>query len=107
MKPDPASTTLDAFCDAVDWSSTNKRLVETMTGALDVYGDRAAVLALLSKLSVPPSGESNRTGQMDLFGMMSTVRRLTMLQANYQVFPLPKTKSDSGMGEGSSVWFAP
>lgn len=65
---------LDAFCDAVDWSSTNKRVVESLTkaGALDVYGHRAAVLAGLEQAvaAAQKRQKAAARGQMDLFGMM-------------------------------------
>ncbi|MDQ4100179.1 MAG: DNA polymerase III subunit alpha [Chloroflexota bacterium] len=40
---------LTAFCDLVDWKVVSKRVVEALTraGALDAFGERAAVLAAL------------------------------------------------------------
>lgn len=68
--------TLDAFCDAVDWSSTNKRVIESLTkaGALDVYGDRAAVLAGLEQAvgAAQKRQKAAARGQMDLFGLMDS-----------------------------------
>ncbi|HEV2072611.1 MAG TPA: DNA polymerase III subunit alpha [Thermomicrobiales bacterium] len=65
---------LDAFCDAVDWSSTNKRVIESLTkaGALDVYGHRAAVLAGLEQAAAAAQKRQKAAarGQMDLFGLM-------------------------------------
>lgn len=67
--------TLDAFCDAVDWASTNKRVVESLTkaGALDVFGHRAAVLAGLEQAigAAQSRQKAAARGQMDLFGMMA------------------------------------
>ncbi len=67
--------TLDAFCDAVDWSTTNKRVVESLTkaGALDVFGHRAAVLAGLEQAigAAQKRQKAAARGQMDLFGMMA------------------------------------
>ncbi len=67
--------TLDAFCDAVDWSTTNKRVVESLTkaGALDVFGHRAAVLAGLEQAigAAQKRQKAAARGQMDLFGMMT------------------------------------
>jgi DNA polymerase-3 subunit alpha len=65
---------LDAFCDAVDWSSTNRRVIESLTkaGALDVYGHRAAVLAALEQAAAAAQKRQKAAarGQMDLFGLM-------------------------------------
>jgi DNA polymerase III subunit alpha len=70
-----AFSTLDAFCDAVDWSSTNKRVVESLTkaGALDTFGERAAVLAGLERCvaSAQQRQKAAARGQMDLFGMVA------------------------------------
>lgn len=67
--------TLDAFCDAIDWTTTNKRVVEALakTGALDGYGHRAAVLAGLEQLigGAQKRQKAAARGQMDLFGMMT------------------------------------
>lgn len=67
--------TLDAFCDAVDWKSTNKRVVESLTkaGALDCFGHRAQVLAGLEQAigSAQKRQKAAARGQMDLFGMMN------------------------------------
>ena len=65
---------LEAFCDAVDWSSTNKRVVESLTkaGALDVFGDRAAVLAGLERCvsAAQQRQKAAARGQIGLFGMI-------------------------------------
>jgi DNA polymerase III subunit alpha len=72
-----AFSNLDAFCDSVDWSSTSKRVVESLTkaGALDVFGERAAVLAGLER-SVGAAQQRQKAaarGQMDLFGMVMEI----------------------------------
>jgi DNA polymerase III subunit alpha len=68
-------SSLDAFCDAVNWSSTNKRVVESLTkaGALDGFGHRAAVLAGLEQAigAAQKRQKAAARGQMDLFGMMT------------------------------------
>jgi DNA polymerase-3 subunit alpha len=67
-------SSLDGFCDAVDWSNTNKRVVESLTkaGALDCFGHRAAVLAGLEQAigAAQKRQKAAARGQMDLFGMM-------------------------------------
>jgi DNA polymerase-3 subunit alpha len=67
--------TLDAFCDAVDWSSTSKRVVESLTkaGALDSFGHRAAVLAGLDQAvgAAQKRQKAAARGQMDIFGLMT------------------------------------
>jgi DNA polymerase-3 subunit alpha len=59
----------------VDWSSTNKRVVESLTkaGALDGFGHRAAVLEALEQAigSAQKRQKAAARGQMDLFGMMT------------------------------------
>src|SRR5690606_22991444 len=66
---------LDAFCDAVEWASTNKRVVESLTkaGALDCFGHRAAVLEGLEQAigAAQKRQKAAARGQMDLFGMMT------------------------------------
>jgi len=66
---------LEGFCASIDWSSVTKRVAESLgkSGALDSFGERAAVLASLDSLI----GASQRRqkaaarGQMDLFGGLS------------------------------------
>lgn len=66
---------LDAFCDAVDWSMTNKRVVESLTkaGALDCFGHRAGVIAGLENAigAAQKRQKAAARGQMDLFGLMT------------------------------------
>lgn len=66
---------LDAFCDAVNWSNTSKRVVESLTkaGALDCFGHRAAVLAGLEQAigAAQKRQKAAARGQMDLFGLMT------------------------------------
>ncbi|HWV25125.1 MAG TPA: DNA polymerase III subunit alpha [Thermomicrobiales bacterium] len=66
---------LDAFCDAVDWSGTNKRVIESLAkaGALDAFGHRAQVIAGLDQAvgAAQKRQKAAARGQMDLFGMMS------------------------------------
>src|SRR5699024_8320673 len=66
--------TLDDFCDAVDWSSTNKRVIESLVkaGALDGFGHRARVLAGLDQAvgAAQKRQKAAARGQMDLFGAM-------------------------------------
>jgi DNA polymerase-3 subunit alpha len=67
---------LDDFCDAVDWSSTNKRVVESLTkaGALDCFGHRASVLEGLEQAigAAQKRQKAAARGQMDLFGMLNS-----------------------------------
>lgn len=68
-------STLDAFADAVDWASTNKRMVESLVkaGALDEFGERAAVLSALESAAGAAQKRQRAAarGQMDMFGMMT------------------------------------
>ncbi|MEJ7900223.1 MAG: DNA polymerase III subunit alpha, partial [Thermomicrobiales bacterium] len=65
-------SSLEAFCDAVDWSAVNKRVAECLakTGALDGFGERAAILASLEPLigAAQQRQKAAARGQMDLFG---------------------------------------
>ncbi len=66
--------TLDAFCDAIDWSSGNKRLIEALVkaGVMDEYGHRAQVLVALEPLaaSAQKRQKARSRGQMDMFGQL-------------------------------------
>ncbi|MGB3330112.1 MAG: DNA polymerase III subunit alpha, partial [Thermomicrobiales bacterium] len=69
---DATFTTLEDFCDAVDWSAVNKRVVESMAkaGVFDSMGERAAVIAGL-EASIGAAQQRQKAaarGQMDLFG---------------------------------------
>ncbi|HVL26006.1 MAG TPA: DNA polymerase III subunit alpha [Thermomicrobiales bacterium] len=70
-----AFASLDGFCDAVDWASTNKRVVESLSkaGALDAFGERAAVLAGLERAvgAAQQRQKAAARGQMDLFGLVA------------------------------------
>jgi DNA polymerase III subunit alpha len=63
---------LEAFCDAVDWSSVNKRVPECLAkaGAMSSFGTRSAVLAALEGLiaAAQQRQKAAAKGQMDLFG---------------------------------------
>jgi len=72
-QPDGKFASLDMFCDAVDWTSVNKRVVESFAkvGVFEAFGERAAVLAGL-EASVSAAQQRQKAaarGQMDLFGM--------------------------------------
>ncbi|MGN6031122.1 MAG: DNA polymerase III subunit alpha [Thermomicrobiales bacterium] len=71
-QPNGRFATLEDFCDAVDWSSVNKRVVESMAkaGVFDSMGERAAVIAALEG-SIGAAQQRQKAaarGQMDLFG---------------------------------------
>jgi DNA polymerase-3 subunit alpha len=72
--PEGQFATLEAFCDAVDWSVVNKRVAESLAkgGALDSFGERASVLASLDSLisAAQHRQKASARGQMDLFGAM-------------------------------------
>lgn len=64
---------LESFCDAVDWSGVNKRVVESFAkaGVFDSFGERAAVLAGLETAvgAAQQRQKAAARGQMDLFAM--------------------------------------
>ncbi len=66
-----AFRSLDAFCESVDWSSMNRRAVESLAkaGALDVFGSRSAVLAALDGAIARGQRRQKATsrGQIGLF----------------------------------------
>lgn len=66
--------TLDAFCDAMDWSSGNKKMIESLVkaGVLDEYGHRAQVLVGMEQLaaSAQKRQRARAKGQMDMFGQL-------------------------------------
>ncbi len=63
---------LSAVCDAIDWSTANRRALEALAkaGALDELGDRGGVLAALDGAIAAAQKRQRATakGQMDLFG---------------------------------------
>lgn len=66
--------TLDAFCDSIDWSSGNKKMIESLVkaGVLDEYGHRAQVLLGMEQLASSSQKRQKATsrGQMDMFGQL-------------------------------------
>lgn len=71
-QPDRQFETFDAFCEGVNWSKVGKRVAENLTkvGALEPFGERAAVLkALESGIGAAQQRQKAADrGQMDLFG---------------------------------------
>ncbi len=89
---------LEHFCEAVDWSTVTKRVVECLAraGAFDSFGDRSAVIAAVD--SAVASGQRRQKaasrGQIGLFDMLAgsqaaTVRTAQPLPA---VSPRPSTE---------------
>ena len=66
--------TLDAVCDAIDWSTGNKKMIESLVkaGVLDEYGHRAQVLVGMEQLasSAQKRQRARSRGQMDMFGAL-------------------------------------
>lgn len=74
-QPDRQFAHLTAFCEAVSWSKVGKRVAETLVkvGALETYGERAAVLKGL-EASISNASQRQKAadrGQMDMFGMVA------------------------------------
>lgn len=71
-QPTGQYATFDAFCEGVNWSKVGKRVAENLTkvGALEPFGERAAVLkALESGIGAAQQRQkAAERGQMDLFG---------------------------------------
>ncbi len=74
-QPNGTFETFDAFCNGVNWSHVGKRVAENLTkvGALETFGERAAVLkALESGIGAAQQRQKAADrGQMDLFGIAS------------------------------------
>lgn len=72
---DSRFSSLEGFCDAVNWGSVNKRGVEGLlkAGALDCFGERAAVIASIESLigAAQQRQKASARGQMDLFGALT------------------------------------
>jgi DNA polymerase III subunit alpha len=70
--PDCRFANLDEFCEAVDWTAVNRRVVESLAkcGALDSFGPRGPVIAALD--TVVAAGQKRQKassrGQISLFG---------------------------------------
>ena len=66
--------TLDAVCDAMDWNSGNKRMIDSLAkaGVLDEYGHRAQVLVGMEQLAsaAQKRQKAKNRGQMDMFGQL-------------------------------------
>lgn len=73
-QPDGTFASLDDFCDSVNWSRVGKRVAENLTkvGALECFGERAAVLKALEPAiaSAQQRQKAADRGQMDMFGMV-------------------------------------
>jgi DNA polymerase III subunit alpha len=73
-QPGERFASFESFCDSVDWSSVNKRVVEALIkcGAMDGLGERAALLTVLEQaISAAQSRQkAARRGQTDLFASM-------------------------------------
>ena len=73
-REDKRFPTLDAVCDAIDWSAGNKRMIDSLAkaGVLDEYGHRAQVLVGMENLatSAQKRQRARSRGQMDMFGQL-------------------------------------
>lgn len=71
-QPDGRFASLDALCNAIDWDSVTRKVLELLAkvGALDEFGERNAVLAALesSIASAQARHRAAAKGQMGLFG---------------------------------------
>jgi DNA polymerase-3 subunit alpha len=92
-QPGERFTSLEALCEAVDWSAVNRRAIESLAkaGALDDLGDRGGVLAALD--GAIASGQKRQRasarGQLDLFGGESVNTGATV---PIQAAPLPSSE---------------
>ncbi len=75
-QPDGMFATLEAFCDGVSWSKVSKRVPECLTrvGALEPFGERAAVIKALESgiAAAQQRQKAADRGQMDMFGLVTS-----------------------------------
>lgn len=71
-QPDARFASLDALCNAIDWDMVTRKVLELLAkvGALDVFGERNAVLAALEGAigAAQARHKAAARGQMGLFG---------------------------------------
>ena len=85
---------LEAMCQAIDWTCVNKRVLESLakSGALDGFGGRSAVLGDLER-SIAAGQSHHRAlarGQIGLFGAMDASPVESMSTASYPEIPSKK-----------------
>jgi DNA polymerase-3 subunit alpha len=89
--PNAMFATLEAFCDAIDWAAVSKRVAESLVkaGALDCFGERAAVLASIERLisAAQQRQKAAAKGQMDLFGGVPEVAQANTTAALVEIEP--------------------
>ncbi|MFM8594878.1 MAG: DNA polymerase III subunit alpha, partial [Chloroflexota bacterium] len=77
--PDGAFNSLEEFCETVDWSTVNRRVVESLAkvGALDCFGPRGSVIEALEESIAAGQRlqKASAKGQMGLFDVGGTVQR--------------------------------
>ncbi len=73
--PNHAFGSLSALCDAIEWGTVNRRVLESLAkaGALDVLGNRGGILEGLDAAigAAQKRQRASARGQMDLFGEAS------------------------------------
>jgi DNA polymerase-3 subunit alpha len=84
---------LDAFCDAVDWSVVNRRVVESLAkcGALDGFGARSAVIAALE----PAIAAGQRRQKASARGQIGLFESGAAAAAPTPIRPTPTTEVPS------------
>ncbi len=83
-QPDGKFMSLDALCSAVDWDQVSRRVMEGLakSGALDVFGERGAVMANLERAigAGVSRHKAKARGQIGLFGGIETEVQETEIQ---------------------------
>ena len=93
-QPGGRFASLDAMCQAVDWTCVNKRVLESLakSGALDTFGGRSWVLGDLERATA--AGQSHHRalarGQIGLFGALETSTAETSWAGTYPDLPSKK-----------------
>lgn len=84
----------EQFCDTVDWSVVNRRVAESLVkcGALDQFGDRATLLAMLDQAisAAQTRQRAARRGQIDLFSAAPAAAPALSIPVPTDVEPIPQ-----------------
>lgn len=93
-QPNARFSDLETFCEAVDWSSVNKRVAECLAkcGALDCFGPRSWVIGALD--AAVAAGQQRQKasarGQMGLFDLAGTTGATTKPRAIAEATEIPR-----------------
>jgi DNA polymerase-3 subunit alpha len=94
-RPGQRFSSFEDFCDVIDWSLVNRRVVESLIkcGALDSLGDRKLLLAMLDQAisSAQARQRASRKGQIDLFAATGQAPTLAIAKPERELPDIPHT----------------